>query len=364
MKDDVKKKAKAKTKAVPDATPEPEAERDGLPTAKFGPLSKMADRAAEILIEAKVPFYQRGDELVRPVILPVDTFHGKDHHLGPARRGRPPLHARHDVQEVAVGEVGQAQGGSGWTSTRQQDAALVLLKRYGDWNFPAIAGIISTPTLRPDGTILSTAGFDKDTRLLLVDPPKMPPIPEKPTKDDAVARAGTAQGSAREFPFRTCNADDNKSVSRSVALSAYLTTVCRAAFPVAPMHVGDAPVGCLRQELPALHRQRHRHRSGHAGDRRRQERGGDGEAARRCRDQGPASDLPRQRGRRARRRGPLPADRAAATERPRPRAIPAGRGRGRGASRSSPTATTSSSSATSDDGSFAIASTRRWRSPS
>jgi hypothetical protein len=48
----------------------------GVPVAQFGPLSKMADRAAEILLDAKVPFYQRGDRLVRPVIQPAKSFHG------------------------------------------------------------------------------------------------------------------------------------------------------------------------------------------------------------------------------------------------------------------------------------------------
>ena len=47
------------------------------PVAKCGALSKMADRAAEILLAAKVPFYQRGNKLVRPVVLPVETFGGK-----------------------------------------------------------------------------------------------------------------------------------------------------------------------------------------------------------------------------------------------------------------------------------------------
>ena len=37
----------------------------------------MADAAAEILLAAKVPFYQRGDRLVRPVVLPVQSFGGE-----------------------------------------------------------------------------------------------------------------------------------------------------------------------------------------------------------------------------------------------------------------------------------------------
>ena len=43
---------------------------------KWGPLSEMADAAAEVLIDAGVPFYQRGKSLVRPVTVPVQSFHG------------------------------------------------------------------------------------------------------------------------------------------------------------------------------------------------------------------------------------------------------------------------------------------------
>ena len=48
-----------------------------IPVVKFGPLSAMADAAAEVLLMAKVPFYQRGNKLVRPVVLPVQSFGGE-----------------------------------------------------------------------------------------------------------------------------------------------------------------------------------------------------------------------------------------------------------------------------------------------
>ena len=49
----------------------------GLPVIKYGALSEMADQAAAALIGAKVPFYQRGNRLVRPVVQPVQSFGGK-----------------------------------------------------------------------------------------------------------------------------------------------------------------------------------------------------------------------------------------------------------------------------------------------
>jgi hypothetical protein len=206
-----------------------------LPTIKYGPLSKMADRAAEVLLEAQVPFYQRGDKLVRPVVLPVKTFHGKA--TLAAQLVEVDIHYLRDML-CQNSQWLKFDGRSGsWKKIHPPpEAAMVLLKRFGDWVFPSIAGIITTPTLRPDGTILSTPGYDPETRLLLIDPPAMHAIAKHPTKADAIAALNFLKdGPLREFPF----VDD---VSRAVALSAYLSTVCRGAFLVVPMHVIDAPV--------------------------------------------------------------------------------------------------------------------------
>ena len=82
------------------------------------------------------------------------------------------------------------------------DAAQVLLKRFGDWDFPEIAGIITTPTLRPDGTILQAAGYDPATQLLLIDPPAMPDIPDRPPRDDALAALNRSTRPAVRVSFR------------------------------------------------------------------------------------------------------------------------------------------------------------------
>ena len=51
--------------------------------------------------------------------------------------------------------------------------AATILARVGEWTFPTIAGVITTPTLRPDGSLLAKQGYDDATRLLLVEPPPM-----------------------------------------------------------------------------------------------------------------------------------------------------------------------------------------------
>ena len=64
----------------------------------------------------------------------------------------------------------------------------MLLKRFGDWTFPVIwPGSSPRRRCAPTARILKDAGYDPATQLLLIDPPPMPEIPEKPTRDDALA---------------------------------------------------------------------------------------------------------------------------------------------------------------------------------
>src|SRR5262249_6792160 len=115
-----------------------------------------------------------------------------------------------------------------------RETAETVLARAGEWQFPTIASIVTTPTLRPHGTILDQPGFDPRTRLLLIDPPAMRPIPDKPTKDDAVMALALLKELLTEFIFVG-------DIDRAVMLSAIITPVARGAFSATPMHTADAP---------------------------------------------------------------------------------------------------------------------------
>lgn len=75
----------------------------------------------------------------------------------------------------------------------------------GSWRgIRHLTGIISTPTLRPDGTILqgSTPRYDDSTGLLYLPDGEYPPIPENPTKDDAHSALARLKAPFFQFPFR------------------------------------------------------------------------------------------------------------------------------------------------------------------
>jgi putative DNA primase/helicase len=204
-------------------------------TVKAGKLSSLATKAEDLLISAKVPVYQRSDNLVRPIIQTVDASRGRKTRIAILKaldtiylRDLLGRHGRW-AKEVTVGKNKVAVAVDPPTAV-----ASTLLARVGDWTFPAIAGVVTTPTMRPDGSLLVEQGFDEATRLLLVEPPAMPAIPDEPTMDDARAALALLEGLLAEFPF----VDD---VSKAVALSAIVTAVCRGAFTVAPLHASRAP---------------------------------------------------------------------------------------------------------------------------
>jgi putative DNA primase/helicase len=207
----------------------------GRPIMKVAPgsLSATADEAEQNLIDADVQFYERSNKLARPIIRIVDTFHGRKTTVAQLAR-IDSVYMRDVLGRVADWYKLDMRSRRWLPTDPPPDVANTILARAGEWGFPTIGGIITTPTMRPDGTILDQPGYDPATRLLLVNPPPMSSIPEKPTRDDAVAALALLDGLLVEFPLID-------GVAKSVALSILITPVVRGAFSVAPMHVTDAP---------------------------------------------------------------------------------------------------------------------------
>jgi len=85
-----------------------------------------------------------------------------------------------------------------------------------------LEGIITAPTLRPDGTILQKPGYDPKTGLLYVPNAKFPAIPQNPTIDDAKRAAAELLNVVADFEF-VADAD------RSAWVALVLTYMGRAA---------------------------------------------------------------------------------------------------------------------------------------
>jgi putative DNA primase/helicase len=114
--------------------------------------------------------------------------------------------------------------------------AQIILHRPHWKMIPSVAGIITTPTLRPDGSIVSAPGFDSTTRLFHVSNGylRLPLMPERPSRADALAALQLLKGLLGEFPFVA-------PVDWAVALSAIISPVVRGALTTVPLHAFSAP---------------------------------------------------------------------------------------------------------------------------
>jgi hypothetical protein len=86
-----------------------------------------------------------------------------------------------------------------------------------------------------DGRIVERPGFDAESGILFYPQGiSFPPVPDKPSQDDACLALADLKALFREFPF----VDDR---ARSVLLSALLTSISRLAYDFAPLYGFDAP---------------------------------------------------------------------------------------------------------------------------
>jgi hypothetical protein len=94
----------------------------------------------------------------------------------------------------------------------------------GYWeSIPKLQGVITSPTIRPDGTIFQTPGYDERTGLLFISgKAKFPSVPDKPTQQDAIDAVGQLLEVVADFPF------ENES-SRSAWVALVLTLIGRPA---------------------------------------------------------------------------------------------------------------------------------------
>jgi putative DNA primase/helicase len=253
-----KKAGKAKTKktnganaAQPANNAQPASSTSNRPEIKMitGEHSTIVNETETMLIKAGVPLYQRGESLVRPIIREVDASHSRRTKVAQLAQLNGvylrDLMCRHCDWQRFDKRTGE------WVRTVAPiTIANTLLARNGDWHVPTIVGCLSCPTLRPDGSLLTEQGFDPTTRLLLVEPPPMPPFPQDADANfasyfsslaDLLRRQDALQALALlkellvEFPFV-----DN--VSRAVALSGIITPITRGAYSVVPLHVARAAI--------------------------------------------------------------------------------------------------------------------------
>jgi len=200
-------------------------------------------RDAERILAAqtrRAPFggvYARGSMLVRPVRL----RDGRD--AGGIRRAAGSLvllPADDDFLRLELTRLAHLQRfdkrSEDWVDVDAPPALARSLLAAVPWQeLPALTGIVETPTLRSDGTLLDAPGYDEQTGLLF-DPGGVvfPPIPLRPTRDQAEAARDLLLDIVKGFPF-------TDEASRSVVIAAFITGLLRRSLRAAPLFAFSAP---------------------------------------------------------------------------------------------------------------------------
>lgn len=195
--------------------------------------------AENALIASRMPIFRRDKELVRPVSQKVPASGGRMTIAAGLDQITTPAMIDLLCQAVEWEKFDKRE--KCWRSINPPtDVAAGVLSRAALSKMPSISGVITTPTMRPDGSILLEGGYDQATRLYHVvdNSLRLPPIPERPTRAQAFKALQDLQDLLTGFPFviETMPDGSHRKVSRSVALSAIITAVVRGALSVAPMH--------------------------------------------------------------------------------------------------------------------------------
>lgn len=191
------------------------------------PLSDLTDDSLAALVIANSPpsIFVRGGCLVRVLIdekeTPKITIHTET-----SLRGK--------VARIAAYE---RETDEGRVPTFPPSAVVKDLLALGEWPLPALAGIIESPVIRKDGTILETPGYDPATGLFYTKPKDLllPAISPEPTREEVELAKYYLEEILCDFPFKA-------STDKANAMGLQITPIIRPAIRGAvPMALVDAP---------------------------------------------------------------------------------------------------------------------------
>ena len=212
---------------------------DDLPTITLTDADRKeaVDRSEAALIKADLGVYQRDGSIVSVTVSKGISHSGKAvTYQSIAIRGDYAL--IEDFSRAAHYQKWDSRVGDGGDYVQVTPPLWVVmtLRQRSEKHLYPLEGIVSAPTMRADGSILSEPGYDKQSGLLF-NPRgvEFPPVPDTPTLAQARAALSVLAAPIKKFPFVS-------DVDRSVALSGVITATVRRSLETSPLHAYRAPV--------------------------------------------------------------------------------------------------------------------------
>ena len=211
--------------------PPPQPQTHVLPTIQLrsGQLPRVVEETERALIAGSVEVFSRAGFLVYP----VGEFVAVNAAGGRTLMARLSVFTTNSFTEpVAKSAIFQhySKRLKKWVDTDPPGQIIrMVLGRERKWGFPRVSSIITTPTLRADGSLLATPGYDPLSELYLMLDMRLPPIPVSPTREDALRALATLKELFQEFSFQSNTLD------LSVALAGLLTALLRGSLPTSPV---------------------------------------------------------------------------------------------------------------------------------
>ena len=199
---------------------------------RSGKLEHMVSKTEKALIDGGAPIYKQGNRLIRPVWNDIKTSSGPSQVMRIADVKAAtfmemfPQYVKYERYDARTKD---------WEISNCPKPVVEAFMARDDWNLRYLLGVVTAPTLRPNGTVLEESGYDEASGLIYE--PKdtiFPKVPQRPTRAQAVAAYNMLLKPISKFPFVTRR-------DLAVALSCIFTAVVRRALPVAPLHAFSAP---------------------------------------------------------------------------------------------------------------------------
>lgn len=218
--------------------PDPEDEKDRRPVIKMvtGELHHAIEKGVRAL-KADKDIYQREGVLVH---VTEATRLDEEESEGEFLEGTPRIHDMStDTLRARLTRYARWVRFDGrkddWRAAEPTDHIVRAVATKKEWpGLRRLTGVIESPSLRPDGSVISRPGYDAQTGFLYAPRCEYPAIKDRPTLDDARRALAELEDVFIDFPYAS-------DACRSMAVAAALTILARPAIKGAtPAHVFDA----------------------------------------------------------------------------------------------------------------------------